>query len=133
MATVIPESSKLAENTLAVVPEEKDWGKQCGRFSCYHEDIWWAHYGDGWFEGSVISVLAETFMREEGDSVQAYHITPLVLHTIGRIMDHIKPAEDRAEAMKWIERQLVTVCVFCDYSCMFTWSTNAPYICSAVI
>ena len=39
--------------------------KRCRIYSCYHEDIWQACYSDGWFEGSVISVIAESFRTKE--------------------------------------------------------------------
>jgi hypothetical protein len=40
--------------------------------------------GDGWFEGSIISVLAQACQEELGSRARAYHISPLILHFIGQ-------------------------------------------------
>jgi len=78
----------------------------CGRFSCYRADIIRAGTPRGWFEGSVISVVAEPLMEAHGARTQAYHITPLVLHTIRGVLDG---HQDVGVSMKWVNKQVEPV------------------------
>jgi len=63
-------------------------GSTCGRFSCGEAEICRLQTRDMWFDGTVISVVAEALFQAAGVKAQACHIGPHVLHAVRRILDH---------------------------------------------
>ncbi|KIJ40759.1 hypothetical protein M422DRAFT_780625 [Sphaerobolus stellatus SS14] len=62
------------------------WGRTCGKFSCQNSHIERLAKGDKWFEGSVISVIAEAMAQAAGENRKAVHITPKVLQSVRQIL-----------------------------------------------
>ena len=60
--------------------------------------------GDMWFEGSVISVIAEAVVQGAGDGARARHVTPQVLHSVRRLLDEDMGKNNRCEETSFILR-----------------------------
>ena len=68
--------------------------------------------GDGWFEGSIISVLAQACQEELGSRAQAYHISPLILHFIGQIQATGDSRNNEFDE-KWVWKEIYRVSINC--------------------
>ncbi|KIJ36263.1 hypothetical protein M422DRAFT_261408 [Sphaerobolus stellatus SS14] len=61
-------------------------GRSCGNYQCVMEYIHRLSTGDRWFDGTVISVVAEAMVQAVGGALCATHITPVILTSMQRIM-----------------------------------------------
>jgi len=101
-------SSPIKYSSVPTVVSDNFFGKKCGQYSCYQSDIERAQFGDKWFEGSIISVVAEALFRRAGEStVRAVHLSPLVLYHMRSAMrmDGLGSEID----MVWLLRQVKMV------------------------
>ncbi|KIJ48098.1 hypothetical protein M422DRAFT_248268 [Sphaerobolus stellatus SS14] len=79
---LIPDSS--------VVFTHRRWrsGQTCGRFGCGEDALERLTKGDKWFDGTIITVVAEALLQGSGDSAKAVHVTPQALLSVRRILEY---------------------------------------------
>jgi hypothetical protein len=86
--------------------QNKTIGKCCGRWKCYTVDIEEARKRDGWFDGSVITVVAEAIWSQAGEAGRAHHTSSLVLYYMQRVFEAVEideVCEDKAWVLARIE------------------------------
>ncbi|KIJ39625.1 hypothetical protein M422DRAFT_257455 [Sphaerobolus stellatus SS14] len=79
---LIPDSSVLFTH--------RRWktGQTCGSFGCGDDALERLTKGDKWFDGTIITVVAEALLQGTADKARAVHITPQVLLSVRRILQN---------------------------------------------
>ncbi|KIJ28446.1 hypothetical protein M422DRAFT_270223 [Sphaerobolus stellatus SS14] len=89
--------------------KQKSWdelGKSCGRWTCYTSDIKAIRRRDGWFEGRLITVIAEFLAARLGEQAQAQHTTPLVLWNVRELLDKRGSGDSGSLTKAWIRKEI---------------------------
>jgi uncharacterized protein (DUF2267 family) len=81
-------------------------GRSCGRFVCHKEEIDLIRDRTGWFDGTVITVVAEYHRQQFGDNAQAAHATSLVLYALRSVIDHPNDTENVERQLNFVQRQI---------------------------
>jgi len=86
------------------------FGSTCGAFACGEDVTRRIDTGDGWFDGTVISVIGEALFQGAGVTARANHLSPHILHSMLQIVNH--PLDSNVVEMEKlsISRQRARVC-----------------------
>ncbi|KIJ36845.1 hypothetical protein M422DRAFT_50826 [Sphaerobolus stellatus SS14] len=71
-------------------------GITCGRYGIEKPPLVRFLHGDKWFDGTILTVVAEALVQACGDGSMASHIIPKVLQSIRRMLD--SPGDEGAQA-----------------------------------
>ncbi|KIJ38332.1 hypothetical protein M422DRAFT_258983 [Sphaerobolus stellatus SS14] len=84
----------------------EDLGKACGCWSCYTNKIDAVRHCDSWFEGRVITLIAEYLFICEGPDAKAHHATPLLLQNAHDILDHPEKEDSNRLILAWLHKEI---------------------------
>ncbi|KIJ37885.1 hypothetical protein M422DRAFT_50220 [Sphaerobolus stellatus SS14] len=91
-------------------------GRSCGNYQCVMEYIHRLSTGDRWFDGTVISVVAEAMVQAVGGALCATHITPVILTSMQRIMSGTLDERCTREETEFVLRHGQEVRVYSPYT-----------------
>jgi len=87
-------------------------GRTCGSFWCGEQEIARLTQGDLWFDGTVVSVIAEVLVQGNGTTGKAVHLSPQVLHSIRILLGNPSDASIQARERLSVSKQLSKVWVY---------------------